>query len=234
MKKTILLLLFPVLIFAQTYMAKIEPYEEFTLYSQTSGKIIKLDKKDETKIVTKLLIKLDDSLEQTQLKLYENQLSLYMEKLKILEKSYKRFIQIKGKSQADKEDKYYELLELKISIDSLKLSISELKDTITKKALFIKDLYIKEFKVDLGDYITAGTELATAYDLSRSKIVVYVSSDDYRDIENKKVLINDKEGVARIEKIDKTIDETYVSAHKITLVIQSNNFGEVVKVEFVK
>lgn len=234
MKKYILILMLPAIIFAQTYMAKVEPYEEFTIYSQTSGQVVKLDKADETKTVSKVLIKLDDALEKSKLNIYENQLSLYKEKLALLEQNYKNFIKISGKSKSDKDEKYYEILELKISIDSLKLSISELKDTINKKSVSVNNLYIKEFNVDKGDYVSTGSELATAYDTSKSKLIVYVSSDDYNNIDNKEVLINSQKGIAKVEKIDRTVDETYVSAHKVTLTIDDKEFGKIVKVEFVK
>ena len=234
MKKYLLILITPFMLFAQSYMAKVQPYDTFTIYAQASGQIVKLDKSDETKVVNKTLIKLDTSLEQKQLEIYNKQLSLYNKKLKILEDSYKKYITIKGKSQAEKDDKLYVIIELQISIESLKLDIKTLEDTLKKKAILAKELYIKEFKVNVGDYVSIGTELASAYDISKSKLLVYVSEDDYKDIENKKVLINGKENIATIEKIDKTLDETFVSAHKITLTLKDDDFGKVLKVEFVK
>jgi len=234
MKKYLLILITPFMLFAQTYMAKVEPYDTFTIYAQAAGQIVKLDKSDETKVVNKTLIKLDTSLEQKQLEIYNKQLSLYNKKLKILENSYKKYITIRGKSQAEKDDKLYVIIELQISIESLKLDIKTLQDTLKKKAILAKDLYIKEFNVNVGDYVSIGTELASAYDISKSKLLVYVSEDDYKDIKNKKVLINGKENMATIEKIDKTLDETFVSAHKITLILKDDDFGKVLKVEFVK
>jgi len=123
MKKYILVLLTPLMVFAQSYMAKLEPYEKYTIYSQASGQVVYLDKKDETKIVNKTIIKLDDSLEQKQLSIYQKQLNLYLKKLEILEKSYQKYIKIKGKSQSDKDDKLYELIELKISIETINSNI---------------------------------------------------------------------------------------------------------------
>ena len=234
MKKYLLILITPFMLFAQTYMAKVEPYDTFAIYAQAAGQIVKLDKSDETKVVNKTLIKLDTSLEQKQLEIYNKQLSLYNKKLKILENSYKKYITIRGKSQAEKDDKLYVIIELQISIESLKLDIKTLQDTLKKKAILAKDLYIKEFNVNVGDYVSIGTELASAYDISKSKLLVYVSEDDYKDIKNKKVLINGKENIATIEKIDKTLDETFVSAHKITLILKDDDFGKVLKVEFVK
>lgn len=234
MKKYMLIFFAPIFVFAQTYMAKIEPYEEFIIYSQTSGQIVKLNKEDETKTVSKVLVQLDDSLEKKKLTIYKKQLEFYTEKLQRLEENYKKFVKIRGKSKFDKDEKYYELLELKINIESLNLSIAELKDTINKKTIKVKELYIKEFEVNKGDYVVANTELAVAYDTAKSKLVVYVSSDDYKNIKTKKVLVNGKLGIAKIEKIDKTLDKVFVSAHKVTLTLDDKNYGKIVKVEFIK
>lgn len=234
MKKLIFIFITPLFIYAQTYMAKVEPYEKYTIYAQTSGQIAKLNKNDETKILSKVIIKLDDTLEQSKLKIYQTQLNLYTKKLTTLEKNYKNFVKISGKSKADKDEEYYTILELKITIESLKLSIAELKDTISKKSIKINKLYLKEFAVNNGDYVSTGTELATAYDTTKSKLIVYVSSDDYQDLENKRVLVNGKSNIASIEKIDKTLDDTFVSAHKVTLTLENTNYGEVINVEFVK
>ena len=228
----ILCLLFPLVLSAQSYMAKIEPYEAYTLYAQTSGTISYADKNDETKVVSKLLIKLDDSLERANLKLYKEQLAFYNEKLKLFEKNYQKFLKISGKSQYDKDAKYYDLLDLKVTISNIKLSISNTQDTIKKKALYVKNKYIKAINVNVGDYVAIGSKLAIAYDISKSKLVVYVSKEDIKNIKNKEVLIDGNNTIAKIEKIDKTVDDSFVSAYKVTLVLQDDNFGKIVKVEF--
>ncbi|WP_121627698.1 HlyD family efflux transporter periplasmic adaptor subunit [Poseidonibacter antarcticus] len=234
MKKYLFILITPLMVFAQTYMAKVEPYDTFTIYSQAAGQIVQLDKSDETKVVNKTLIKQDTSLEKKELAIYNKQLSLYNKKLKILENSYKKYVTIRGKSQSEKDDKLYVIIELQISIETLKLNIKTIEDTLKKKVINAKNLYIKEFAVNKGDYVSIGSELASAYDISKSKLIVYVSEDDYKDIKNKKVLINGKENIASIEKIDKTLDETFVSAHKVTLTLKDDDFGKILKVEFVK
>lgn len=234
MKKYILLLITPLMIFAQTYMAKVEPYETLTIYAQSSGQIIKMNKNDETKVVNKTLIKIDDSLDQSKLSIFTKQLSLYSKKLKILEDSYKKYMKIRGKSQAEKDDKLFEVIEQQISIESLKSSIEEMKNSISRKTIDVKNLYIKEFNVNKGDYVSIGNELATAYDISKSKLIVYVSSDDYKNIRNKKILIDSKSDIATIEKVDITVDDIYVSSYKVTLLINNKEFGKVLKVEFKK
>jgi len=234
MKNIILLLLTPLMLLAQSYISKIEPYESFTIYSQTSGQIVKLDKNKETKLVNKVFIKLDDNLEKRQLGIYQKQLNLYKKKLNILEKSYQKYIKIRGKSQSDKDAKLYEVIDLKISIETLKSNIWSVKETIKKKSIKIENLYIKEFAVNKGDYVQTGAKIASVYEINKSKLVIYVSSDDYENIKNKKILIDGKANLAKIEKIDKTVDDTYVSAYKVVLLINSKKFGKAVKVEFVR
>jgi multidrug resistance efflux pump len=105
MKKILLTLLTPFMLLAQSYLAKIEPYDAFTIYSQTSGQIVKLDKNDETKVVNKTLINLDSSLEKKELAIYKNQLDLYNKKLSILENRYTKYVKLKAQSQSNKDDK---------------------------------------------------------------------------------------------------------------------------------
>lgn len=224
----------PFLMYGQTYMAKIEPFETFTVYAQTNGKITYLDKKDETKIVDKTIIKLDDTLEQNELISYKKQLEFYEEKLRILTKNYERFIQITGKSAFEKDEKYYSILDLKITIENIKIHISQLEDTLSKKRINLKNLYLKEFKVNNGDYISTGAQLATAYEINNSKLIVYINRNDYENIASKKVLINGKEGLGQITKIDKIQDSTMLSAYKIEIVLKDKDFGKIVDVEFVK
>ncbi len=68
--------------------------------------------------------------------------------------------------------------------------------------------------------------MATAYDVSKSKLIVYVSAEDYKDIDKNEVLVDGQKAIAKILKIDKTVDESYVSAYKVTLVLDNNNFGK--------
>lgn len=222
----------PVMLFSQTYMAKIEPVDSFTIYAQTNGQIVYLDKNDETKVVDKTIVRLDDSLEQKELTGYKMQLRLYRKKLNLLTKNYQKYLQVAGKSAFEKDEKYYSVLDLKVTIENLKIQIAQLEDTIAKKRISVRNLYIKQLKASNGDYVTAGTQLATAYDISSAKAVVFVSRDDCENIEKKKILIDGKQNVAKIYKIDKIQDETMISAYRVEIILESSEFGRIVKVEF--
>ena len=231
--KYLLFVCVPIMLFSQTYMAKIEPFDSFIIYAQTNGQIVYLDKNDETKVVDKTIIKLDDSLEQKELAGYKIQRRLYEEKLKLLNKNYQKYLQVVGKSAFEKDEKYYQILDLKVTIENLKIQIAQLEDTIAKKQISVNKLYIKAFQANNGDYVTAGTQLAKAYDISHAKLVVFVSRSDYENIGNKKILIDGKHNNTEIYKIDKIQDETMISAYRVELLLQSNDFGKIVEVEFI-
>lgn len=227
-----LFLCIPWVMMAQSYMATIEPFDTFSVYAQTSGQVVYLDKKDEMRSVKGVLIRLDDTLDKKTLHAYETQYALNLEKLAIMEKNYQKFLNITGKSQYEKDEKYLELLEVKQTLSTLEISIAELKDTLSKKVIDGQGLYIKSFEVNLRDYVSQGTKLATAYDISKAKVTVYVDKEDYKNIEQKRILLDGKEGLATLHKVDKTPDETFISAFKVELMLQSSDFGRAVSVEF--
>lgn len=232
--KKILFLLLPFYLHAQLYTAKIEPFNIITIYAQTSGQIVNLDKNDELKIVNKTLISLDTSLDKKILNIYENQLSLQKQKLKIKTQNYESFLKITGKSKVDKDEKFIELLEIKNAINNLLINMENLKDNIAKKQIKVKNLYIKALHVNKYDYVTQGSKLATAYDLNQALLTIYVNKTDYENLQNKQILINKKPSYAKFYKIDRTLDTTYISAYKVQILIESKNFGQSVDVEFVK
>lgn len=227
-----ILLFLPVFIFAKSYTGIIEPINEYAIYAKTSGEVVEIDKDDENKILSKTILELDKDLEVKSLKLYEEQLNLYNQKLKIMESNYEKFITIKGKSKVDKDDKLLEIIDLKNSIAQLNISIVELKDSIKNKTISIKNLYLKEFLVNKYDYVTSGTKIATVYDMSKSKVVIYLTSSDFKNIKNKIIYLDNKKTNLKVHKIDITTDETYISSYKTEVLIDSKNYGDTVKLEF--
>lgn len=232
MKKITLLLLAPVMIFAKTYMAKIEPFDSFSIYAQKAGEIIYLDKNDENKVLNKKIVQIDDSLDKITLKNYQEQLSLYEKEYKIKKSNYEKFKTIRGKSAFDKDDKLIEVINLQISIASLKNSIANLEDSIDKKSINVKNLYLKSYSVNKMDYVNIGTKIAELYDVSSSKLIVYVLKEDLKDIEKKHIYIDGKASNAKVIKKDITVDTKYMTSYKVEIQSPKKEFGKIVSVEF--
>ncbi|WP_419673127.1 hypothetical protein [Aliarcobacter butzleri] len=128
-------LLFPIFLFANSYIAKIEPKDEFSIYANASGEITYLDKNKEMNIINGVIVKIDNVLDKENLSLYQAQLKLLNEKLSILQDYYNKFKTIKGKSDFEKDEKYMEIIELKNSIKDLEISIANTKNTLSKKEI---------------------------------------------------------------------------------------------------
>ncbi|MFW2606028.1 hypothetical protein [Aliarcobacter butzleri] len=225
-------LLFPIFLFANSYIAKIEPKDEFSIYANASGEITYLDKNKEMNIINGVIVKIDNVLDKENLSLYQTQLKLLNEKLSILQDYYNKFKTIKGKSDFEKDEKYMEIIELKNSIKDLEISIANTKNTLSKKEITLDNLYLKEFVVNKYDYVNVGTKIATAYDISKAKLVIYLNSEDYKDIKSKEIYLDGKKSDVKIKKLDITPDKTFISAYKLKLEIDSKEFGKSITVEF--
>ncbi|MDK2062389.1 hypothetical protein PJV89_08640 [Aliarcobacter butzleri] len=225
-------LLFPIFLFANSYIAKIEPKDEFSIYANASGEITYLDKNKEMNIINGVIVKIDNVLDKENLSLYQAQLKLLNEKLSILQDYYNKFKTIKGKSDFEKDEKYMEIIELKNSIKDLEISIANTKNTLSKKEIALDNLYLKEFVVNKYDYVNVGTKIATAYDISKAKLVIYLNSEDYKDIKSKQIYLDGKKSDVKIKKLDITPDKTFISAYKLELEIDSKEFGKSITVEF--
>ena len=225
-------LLLPIFLFANNYIAKIEPKDEFSIYANTNGEITFLDKTKEMSMVNGVIVKIDNALEKENLNLYQTQLKLLNEKLVILENYYNKYKTITGKSDYEKDEKYMQIIELKNSIKNLELSITNTKDILNKKEITLNNLYLKEFIVNKYDYVNAGTKIATAYDTSKAKLVLYLNKEDYKDIKSKEIHLDGKKSNATIKKLDITPDKTFISAYKAEIEIDSKDFGQSVNVEF--
>lgn len=225
-------LLLPIFLFANNYIAKIEPKDELSIYANTNGEITFLDKTKEMSMVNGVIVRIDNILEKENLNLYQTQLKLLNEKLVILENYYNKYKTITGKSDYEKDEKYMQIIELKNSIKNLELSITNTKDILNKKEITLNNLYLKEFIVNKYDYVNAGTKIATAYDTSKAKLVLYLNKEDYKDIKSKEIHLDGKKSNATIKKLDITPDKTFISAYKAEIEIDSKDFGQSVNVEF--
>lgn len=225
-------LLLPIFLFANNYIAKIEPKDEFSIYANTNGEITFLDKTKEMSMVNGVIVRIDNALEKENLNLYQTQLKLLNEKLVILENYYNKYKTITGKSDYEKDEKYMQIIELKNSIKNLELSITNTKDILNKKEITLNNLYLKEFLVNKYDYVNAGTKIVTAYDTSKAKLVLYLNKEDYKDIKSKEIHLDGKKSNATIKKLDITPDKTFISAYKAEIEIDSKDFGQSVNVEF--
>jgi multidrug resistance efflux pump len=219
---------------AKVYKAQIEPVDTLTISSEATGKIVKLDKSKELSYQSGTIIKIDSNLDQIKLSNLRNKHSLLKEQIAIKDRNYQSIKQIRAKGKIEKDNYKVEVINYKSQERDLINTIETLKDTIDKKNIKISELFIKEFLVSQGEFVAVGTPLLNAEDHSAAKIVIYVDKNDLKDIETKKVFINDTlKHNYKVSKVSRNVDKTFISSYKVELINhkQIDTFGNVVKVE---
>ncbi len=248
---------------ASVYYAKVEPLQTYTIKAAASGKVLDADKKAEGRVSKgQVLVQLDDVLTRQDLKSSEAQLKSLKKVLEITKKNlanaktiakirktnYNKIKDLKTKSRIDKDASLVSLvnaqdtmLNLENSLESLKrqidtqvYNIETLKDQIQKKRIMVqKGFLIYKLYVLKNDYVTTGMTLVDAYDISKGKLSVYVSKDDYDLAQKGSIYIDGKKTMYHINKLWKVSDSENISAYKAEIWIKAPElFSKLVKIEF--
>ena len=261
--KILFLLLTPLLLFSKVHYAKVEPFENITLKAAVSAQVINTQLALEgTNVQSATIIQLDNKLDKIKLNSSQASLKLVNSMLKInqnillalgssLERQksyYNRISNIASASKTQKDNAFYgytnaktQYFSTKEKIDSLKkqrldlkYEIARLKDSIAKKSINVNHKFIYKLLVNKGDFVNMGTPLAQLKDLSAAKLVLFLETDELKNITNKTIYINDKASDYKISKIWKVSDEKFISSYRTEIIIKNpkESFSELLKVEF--
>ncbi len=237
-------------LFAQSYYAKVEPIEIFSIKSSINAKVVSVKRELEGKYATgEVIIKLDDNIDRFDLKISKQKMDLLNTNIKLSNESlenlkrsldiqqnyYEKIKNLKTKSQFEKDAKLLELINLKnsyiqskINLQNLKsqkvdlsLKIKTLQDIIDKKNIKPKKgLYIYKIYPNRGDFANIGSKLMDIYDLSYAKLTIFLSDEDLIDIDKKRIFIDQKPTDYKIDKLWKVTDTQNISAYKAEIVIK--------------
>ncbi len=260
MKKIFLIFLLISFGFSSVHMAKIEPFEIYSIKSSVSGKVVKSDLSKEGENVENYeIIKIDSKIDEVNLKSLkiklENLKNILHTDIKILKnlkelsrvkkENYERIKDLKTKSKFEKDAKLTDFLltnnqylnqkekieNLKNQIEDIKYNIKRLKDILEKKSVKVSG-YVYKIHVKEGDFAAIGTKLADIADTSKAKIVIYLDKEEIENIENKKIYIDGKETKLKFSKIYKVADPVHISAYRAEIVLKAPKiFSKIVKVE---
>lgn len=258
----ILLLLTPLLLFSKVHYAKVEPLESITLKSAVSAQVIvaKIDLEGK-RVHSSTIIKLDEKLDKVKLsssraslKLIKSMiatnrkiLSALKESLDRQEEYYSRISNIVSASKSQKDNAFYtftntktQYFSTKEKIDSLKkqkldleFEIARLKDSISKKTITIHNKFLNHLLVHKGDFVNMGTPLAELKDLTSARLVLFLESEELKDIKKKTIYINDKATRYKVSKIWAVTDKKFISSYRTEIIIRNpkESFSKLLKVE---
>ncbi len=241
MRRVIFVLIFS---FLSAYQAQVKPFDTYNVTSSVAGKILEVKKDKEATFYKGVLVKIDDKQDLIDLKNLNFQIKLTKEEIKnqeeVVKKKkaiYEKYMRLKTKSQEAKNLKFYDYINAKNQLISLKSKLSDLiakkdklKDVIDKKNIKVEG-YVESIKVKKGEYVSPGKLIAIVDDLSKEKLTIYVPIDRMENIKNSRVYINGKKSNFKIYKIWKTPDSKFITSYKVELIGNGLKVGEIVRVE---
>ena len=230
--------------FLSAYQAQVKPFDTYNVTSSVAGKILEVKKDKEATFYKGVLVKIDDKQDLIDLKNLNFQIKLTKEEIKnqeeVVKKKkaiYEKYMRLKTKSQEAKNLKFYDYINAKNQLISLKSKLSDLiakkdklKDVIDKKNIKVEG-YVESIKVKKGEYVSPGKLIAIVDDLSKEKLTIYVPIDRMENIKNSRVYINGKKSNFKIYKIWKTPDSKFITSYKVELIGSGLKVGEIVRVE---
>ena len=260
--KRIWLMLLPIAIWGKAHYAKVEPYESVVLKASVSGLVLEADLASEgTQPEGKRVVYIDDRLDRVDLNatqrsmaLLEETLSINEEMAALLQKNmvrqesyYHRIEKLSTASTTQKDNAYSAFVSVKNQylttrekIASLKrqktdlaYKIARLKDTIAKKSLRPKGVYLYKLMVRKGDFVAPGTPLARVDDAKRAKLVLFLDPGELEGIKKRDIYLDGVKTDYHIGKVWRIADEKFISSYRAEIYIPApkNYFSKLVKVE---
>lgn len=257
-----LFILFSVFVYATEFYSKSEPFSVYKLQSNVSGLVIKADENLEGKVLsTSEFIVVDDYLDKKELVnlkdkkvSYEKSLKLNIKMSKIfkimIEKKNLNYEKIKNlpiKSSIEKDKEFFDLSSTQTQelsslekIQTIKTQLSDTNFRIEQLEKSIKDKHIKapemvlyKLFVKKGQFVSMGATLAELADISRSKLTIYLNSDEIVDAKEKSIYLNGNKTKYKINKIWPLSDSEHISSYKTEIIIDApSRFSKLYKIEF--
>ncbi len=253
---------FSLYLFAGVYYAKVEPVESYTIKSAASGKVLNSIQEAEGRVSKGgVIVQLDDMLNKEDLKNSKLKLNVLEEMLKITqknlenakkiakirEKNYNKIKNLKTKSRVEKDNELVNMINsenqvlslmsssesLKSQINDQKYKIASLEDLISKKRITIpKGFLIYRLYIKDGDYVGVGTPVADIHDISKAKLTIFVSREDYTLAKDGVIYIDGEKTDYKINKLWDVADTQNISSYKAEIVIPAPKvFSHLIKIE---
>lgn len=262
MKAVMLFVTLLLTLHGKPYYAKAEPYELTTYAANVSGQVTQTLESAEGGILGSTpFLRIDDELDRDELEktlvklaamkrmlgVNEKIIANYEKILARKEANYERVKDLDVKSVVEKDREFYdvattqnqylstlkELDSLRVQLADLRLRRAYLEKTIADKQPTAKGRLLYKLMVKPGQVVAPATPVAQLADVSRAKLTLYVTAEDVAGIEAKKIYLDGKATVYRVERAWKVADDQQLSSYRVEIVIDApERFSQLVKVEF--
>jgi multidrug resistance efflux pump len=252
----------PFFLFAKVHYAKVEPYESVVLKSAVSGLVIGANYDLEGKsVISERIIHIDDNLDILNLNNSKQNIVLLKDMLKLnrdiasslrntmqrKEAYYKRISKLSTASKTQKDNAYSaysaaktqylstkeKIISLQKQIFDMQFKVAQLKDTVEKKSITLKDKYLNKLLVRVGDFVAPGTPLARVEDIKRAKLILFLEANELNGLASKSIYFDGNKTKYKIDKVWRVADEKFISSYRAEIVISAPKdiFSKLIKVE---
>ena len=255
-----LTLFFTLFLFGDEHFAKLEPIETITVKSEVSGKVVVAKGDLEGKIANGLIVKIDDRLDKIEINSTLNSIKVIDKMIKVnqnilpsLKKNfenkkilYQKVTPLKSSSISQKDSLYSayisartqysgtleKILNLKNQKISLLQKVATLKDRVKKKDIIAKNSYLYSLNVKKGEFVNIGMTLAILQNITKAKLIIFLSEDELKDIDKKRIYLDGKKTNLKFSKVWRVADKKYISSYKAEIILKPfTRFSKLIKVE---
>lgn len=221
-------------LFANEYYAKIEPIQSYVIKAAVNGEVIYTNEAIEGEFaLNSVIVELDSTVDKVELEQTQNKLALFEKMIAIEHNNYERLKKVTTRSDFDKDSQLLKSLNLQSTKADLQIKIAQLQKSIANKKLLEKNRYIYSISVKKGDYVSAGTLLYEAKDLSKGKVELFVPISEATTLLNKQIFLNNEPTKLKIDKMYQVADAKNISSYKVEIIIpEPKAFSSLVKIEF--
>ena len=261
LKLTSLLLVVQMMLEANVYYSKVEPYEVRKISSNVMGVVTEV-KEDllGKKLSKQSYIVIDSELDKDELAhtkekiVYSNETLEVNEKMivnlkKSLEKkrlNYERVKNLKIKSSVEKDREFYDLINseniylakkneinnLKVQIADLNLRETQLLRSLKDKNLVANGFTLYSLDVKVGQVVNKSTPLATVLDTDSAILTIYLDEEDVLRSKKSIVYIDGVKTDYKVDRLLSIADSQNISKYKAQIIIKAPKiFSKLVEVE---
>ena len=216
------------------YFAIVQPMHTYTIKSSVSGKVTFVNNPIEGKFSkNEIIVEIDKTVNKIELEKLQLKYKILEQTISIENSNYEKLKQISSKSKYEKDNQKIKILNLQSSKADLEIKIATFEEKIQNKTLKEKNNYIYDIAIQKGNYVTPGTILYTAHDLSRAKLEIFIPISEANTIKDKIIYIDGIKTKYKINKIFKVADLKHISTYKCEILIDdTSSFSKLAKVEF--
>ncbi|MRJ02876.1 MAG: hypothetical protein GXO19_06395 [Epsilonproteobacteria bacterium] len=254
------LLFLVTLLGAREHTAIVQPLQIYTYRAAASGLVTESrDDLEGRRLSGERVLTIDSRVDRESLKRLREKVELLKRRIAVEERilkelqriadirlrEYRRIEGLKTKPPSEKdrrlaaylsakervEGERSKILSLQLQIKDLKLSLAQVEDRIAKKELRVWG-YLYRLYPRKGDFVALGAPLADVADISRARVILYLTREEVEEIGRREIYIDGKASNLKFSKLISIPDGKHKGEYRAELILPPPKiFGKLIRIE---